>query len=934
MSATRFFRSALWRDLVPLAAGIGLSCALLFIVVQERALVRAGQQAELEVTAEQTAARLAIWLEHRLASVEQFASQLATSGDPERFAIDALALFDRSPGFRAFNLVDRQGVIRAVVPAAANAPALGRDLTRHPAATVREAVRMALEHQRPTRSRYFAFIQGGSGFAVYWPVVAADGRTTAVVNAVIAYDEMLASAVPGERLAALYRVSVFEDEGASAADRTEPGFFEVGPPLRMVGQVPFLDQPLRIVIEPREPGSILAFGSVWWLLNAVSIALGLALSALLWIASRRRRAIERQDAQIRLLMDSRTEGVLGVDLDGLCTFANAAATRLLGRDGVEALVGEAALDWLEHAPDATTREGTALSLAAAVRGGHDWSHPGARARRADGSRFDAACRVHPVTERGVLTGALLTFSDVTAEISEAERTGRLMAVLQEVPDGVMLSDAAGVIEYVNPAGRALLGLDEAALHSYRAQDLVSEEQLEWLTTTVTRQVEQDGIWQGAVDARALDGTQIPARLVVMRHEDHRGTVYYSTLLHDLRAERKAETEWRALEVRFHQAQRLESLGVLAGGVAHDFNNMLVSILGNASLALDLLPADSRVRVLIERLELGAQRAAELTGQLLAYSGRGRFEPQATNAGQLVGEMVDLLRGSLEPRVQLQFVVASPCIVTADPTQIRQLTMNLITNAADAMVDGGVVQARVAQVRCDVATLEGHLFGTSVDDCGGERDWVQLEVIDTGVGMSDAVIAQIFDPFFSTREQGKGLGLAAVLGIVRGHGACMVVESTPGVGTRFRVLLPPAEQGIAAPAVPAMRISGVLSGTALLVDDEASVREYLKSALETLGFDVIDVADGQAGIDVFAARHGELVLVIIDQSMPGLSGTAAWAQMHALDPTVPGVLVSGYDEERIDRSVADLGLAGFLQKPFGFAALRSTVQRALGVEADG
>lgn len=909
--------------LAPLAVGALASGLLVLFLIQERVAAEAHSRAETELVTEQTAARSAVWLEHRLAVLEQTAAQLARSDGSigDRFRSEAAAVIERVGGFRAINWIEPSGILRVAVPEHENVPAVGRDLTAHPVPEVRAAFLRSRDLGQPSRSPYISFYQGGSGFAVYLPVRTESGTVLGVLNGVFELSELLERAVTGPRLEDHYSVAVLD--GAGEVVFASPGD-AARPQSRVVQAVDFVDRPLHIAFSPRRPPSSLAV-TAFPLLLGLSIVVGILLAWLLRSRLGRQRNLEKQEAHIRLLLDHTEEGLMGLDPEGRVTFCNAAALRLLGMESSESPVGMPGLQWLAEQDGEDAPRADAL---AAVREGYPWDHSSARALRADGSRFDADCRIHPVREKGVLEGALVTFSDVSLQIAESERARRLSRMLTQVPDMVMLNEATGRIRYLNPAGRRLLGIDEARMATLRIVDIMSMDQVRYMEDVVRPLAAEAGHWQGQLEIHGPGGEEIPVRAAVMHHRDHLGRIYFSSVVHDLREEQRIERERRSLEHQFHQAQRLESLGVLAGGVAHDFNNMLVGIVGNASLALERLPPESPVRELIERIQTGGERAAELTGQLLAYSGRGRFEPQATDLAALVVEMADLMCSSIASGIRLETHGAASRPVMADPAQLRQLVLNLLSNAIDAVGSRGRVEASVGDLHCAPAELGGHLFPTP-DSGEAPRDWVVLEVADDGHGMSEEVLRQIFDPFFSTREHGKGLGLAAVLGIVRGHEGWLQVTSAPGEGTRFRILFPPTDAELPDAAAAPGEPSGKLSGTVLLVDDEPSVRQYLASALATLGMEVIEQTDGEQGLVTFRERHGELALVVMDQTMPGISGVDAWRQMHEIDPDVPGILISGFDQVRIDRELSGLGLAAFLQKPFRFSELRRLVRQVLG-----
>ncbi len=390
------------------------------------------------------------------------------------------------------------------------------------------------------------------------------------------------------------------------------------------------------------------------------------------------------------------------------------------------------------------------------------------------------------------------------------------------------------------------------------------------------------------------------------------------------------TERLRTEDAIQQAQKLESLGVLAGGIAHDFNNLLVAILGNASLALMDLPQESPALAAIAQIETAGQRAAELCRQMLAYSGKASFEIASLNLNALIREMTQLLQVSLARTIRLVYDFAPDLpAVECDPTQIRQVVMNLVMNAAEAIGEQpGTIRLSTAAVHAERDLLRSFLQGEQL----AEGEYVLLEVQDTGVGIAQEVLGRIFDPFFSTKFAGRGLGLAAVLGIVRGHKGALCVISTPGEGSLFRMLLPAQGAG----ALPAARASGDPrwhgQGTALVVDDQEDVREVIQRMLVSLGFEVLAAANGHEALERMQAHGPAIRLLVLDITMPGMGGEQTLRHLRERIPEVPVVLVSGHAESEVRARFAALGVTAVLQKPFTLRVLSEQLQALLGERA--
>jgi PAS domain S-box-containing protein len=396
--------------------------------------------------------------------------------------------------------------------------------------------------------------------------------------------------------------------------------------------------------------------------------------------------------------------------------------------------------------------------------------------------------------------------------------------------------------------------------------------------------------------------------------------------------RKAEAERKRLEERVLQAQKMESLGILAGGIAHDFNNLLMGILGNTDLALAKTTPESPVRPFLNSVARAAQRAADLTNQMLAYSGKGRFVVEPINLSRIVEEMGHLLATVVSKHATLRYRLSPDLApVEADATQIRQVAMNLITNASDALCDReGVITLSTGAVDADAAYL-GSLY--LADPLPAGR-YVYLEVSDTGAGMDAATQARIFDPFFTTKHTGRGLGLAAVLGIVRGHRGAVKVYSEPGQGTTIKVLFPAladAVQPVAgAPAVPAARpeVPAGERGTVLVVDDEETVRETARAMLESAGYAVLTAVDGVDGLEVLRSHPGGVAAIILDLTMPRMGGEEAFREIRRIDESVPVILSSGFNEQDTVNHFTGKGLAGFMQKPYRMKVLEEKLRAAL------
>jgi PAS domain S-box-containing protein len=388
------------------------------------------------------------------------------------------------------------------------------------------------------------------------------------------------------------------------------------------------------------------------------------------------------------------------------------------------------------------------------------------------------------------------------------------------------------------------------------------------------------------------------------------------------------TRMKRTEEALRQAQKMESLGVLAGGIAHDFNNLLVAIMGNASLILEDMPDDYPSVHLMRDVLRASQRAADLTRQMLAYSGQGRFVVQRLDLSREVQEIGSLIQTSIPRSVELDLNLRADLPgVLADSSQVQQIIMNLIINGAEAI---GEERSGSIFVTTGAEEIEAGCGRRMLPAEPPPGSYVFLEVRDTGEGMDEAVRSRIFDPFFTTKFAGRGLGLAAVLGIVRAHNGAVQVDSAPGAGTTVRVLFPAAEGAAAegsAEAPPPEDLMG--SGLILVVDDEEQVAQTARAALEHYGYSVLLAHDGVEAERLLRSEARSAALVLLDMAMPLISGEETLRRLQTIRPDVPVVLSTGYGEQHAERRFRGSKIAAFLEKPYSAADLAACVKRVLG-----
>ena len=393
---------------------------------------------------------------------------------------------------------------------------------------------------------------------------------------------------------------------------------------------------------------------------------------------------------------------------------------------------------------------------------------------------------------------------------------------------------------------------------------------------------------------------------------------------DITEAKQMEEDRQKLESQIQQTQKLESLGVLAGGIAHDFNNILMAVLGHAELALSEISPMSAARDSILQIATASRRAADLCRQMLAYSGRATFTLEQVALCELIEEMLHLLRTSITKKAVLNLNMEHHLpFIKADPSQIRQLVMNLIINASDAIgTRSGVITISAGATRCD----EDYLSKTELYEELTPGLYVHLEVTDTGCGMDAETRSRIFEPFFTTKFTGRGLGLAAAIGIVRAHKGALKVYSEPGRGTTFKVLFPAMEEAQdQAPADNKTLAPWHGKGTVLLADDEESLRALGARMLEMLGFTVLTASDGREALGIYQKRWKEIDLVLLDLTMPHMDGAQTFGELRRINPDVQVILVSGYSQEDVAARFAGKRLAGVLQKPYPLSNLQELLK---------
>ena len=500
----------------------------------------------------------------------------------------------------------------------------------------------------------------------------------------------------------------------------------------------------------------------------------------------------------------------------------------------------------------------------------------------------------------------------TAEQALHEAAVEWKATFDAIRDGVAVLDTQGVVQRSNAALPGLLGLEPREIDGRSLDELIPPaeddpplvEALETLRRTNAERVLGERSFGVTIDPIA----DSPDKL--------RGGVAIVTDI----------TERKRMDQQLWHTQKLESIGLLAGGVAHDFNNLLMGILGNASLAMDSLEDAEKTRPMLQDVVRASERAAELTRQLLAYAGKGRFVAGLVDLSSLIHDLVPLIQSSIPRKVRLMLDLEHGLpAIRADKTQIEQLVMNLIINAGEAIQD----EAGSVFVTTGIRRVRAGDLSTFLTEHKEEGNYVVLQVRDTGSGMDEEMVKRIFDPFFSTKFLGRGLGLSAALGIVRGHKGALKVTSAPAQGTSFEVLFPATAEVVATAAEPPEQSVPVQGrGTILVVEDEEVVSNLLQEALTRAGYEVLLAGNGEEALRIFPRHASRISLVLLDLVMPVMSGEEALPHLLTMKPGVPVIVSSGQDERECMRKLQEPRVAGFLQKPYLPALLVEKVHAIL------
>jgi two-component system, cell cycle sensor histidine kinase and response regulator CckA len=628
------------------------------------------------------------------------------------------------------------------------------------------------------------------------------------------------------------------------------------------------------------------------------------------------------DTHYRLVVQNAPDyAIFTMDLEGIIRTWNPAAARIMGYTEAEIVGQTAALiftaeDRAAGVPEREMRAARETGKAEDVR----WH------LRKDGSRFWANGIMTALNDdSGQCVGLAKIVSDATQrkQMEDALRQSeqRFRQAIEQLPLSTQIVAPDGRLLQVNHASEALLGL---TVEELRERNLFQVEQL--AATGVTE------LLQRAFAGEAVTGQ--PVCYVPARGPRAGETIWIETLAYPVKDDtghvkevvvvQADVTERRYAEDALRHTQRLQSIGVLAGGIAHDFNNMLTGILGNTSLALGVRSTE-QARPFLEEVIQGVERAAQLTRELLAYAGKAQVYPQSVDLCKALPELSRLIRAAMSKKVSVQFDLERSPLIEADPAQLQQLVMNLVLNAAEAY--GSETGTVVVRARCEDVTADYLRRHFATYELSPGR-YVCLEVEDTGMGMDDETQRRIFDPFFTTKFLGRGLGLSAVLGIVRAHHGGLRLTSAPGAGTTFTVLLPASSIPAATTEIVPSAEGLHGSGRVLVIEDEIAIRRIVKIGLEAYGYSVTLAENGKEGLEQLERTGGQVDLVVLDIAMPVMGGEEVMREIQRLYPGLPVVIMTGLGDMDTMNQMREHGISRFMEKPFTPEHLAREVKRVL------
>ncbi|MGV3772859.1 MAG: PAS domain S-box protein [Verrucomicrobiales bacterium] len=613
-------------------------------------------------------------------------------------------------------------------------------------------------------------------------------------------------------------------------------------------------------------------------------------------------ALRESEEHFRSLIDISSDIISIVSADGIILYESPAVTRLLGY-GVGELIGNKFVSYVH--PNDLSEFVQAFSLEVRNGGGNKPKAFSYRFKHQDGSWRFLESLIKNQTENPAVRGLVITSRDITERKVAEEQIREQAALLNKAQDAIIAIDLnAWTFSFWNHSAEKLYGWTSEEVIGKQSGDLISSNDAS-KALEARQQTLKRGDWLGEMSQVTKSGAELTVEsrwsLVLNRDGQPKSILIINTDI----------TERKKLEAHFLRAQRMESIGTLAGGIAHELNNVLTPFIMSIKMLRDHT-TDTVELSILETLETSAHRGASIVQQVLSFARGVESERTLIQIRHPLNEVIKIARETFPPVIQIKSKIGQDlCPVLGDATQLHQVFMNLLVNARDAMPYGGRLQ-----IEAENAVIDESYAKMQPDAQPGP--YVVISVADTGSGMAPGLLSKIFEPFFTTKEIGKGtgLGLSTALGIVKSHKGFLTVYSEQGKGSCFKVHLPAAEAAWQPPAASEAKALPLGHGeTILVVDDEAAIREIIKVTLENNGYSVITASDGTEAVALFAAQRSEIDGIVVDVMMPYMDGPATIRAIQKLDPSARFIAISGLMENEKIAEMSDVGQISFLAKPF-------------------
>jgi len=624
--------------------------------------------------------------------------------------------------------------------------------------------------------------------------------------------------------------------------------------------------------------------------------------------------IESNNRFLQSLIDLAHVGIVVYQQDRIL-LANPYILNRVGMASMDELKGKDVIQFIH--PDDRFAAGQRIKRV--LEEGDEFHHVPVRYLDASGNTMDFELSSTPIQYHGIAAVLSVTM-EVTARKRAEESLRKLSLAVEHAGESIVITNKHGLIDYINPAFTRITGYSKSDVVGMYAKDLRSNEQNASFYPSMRACILAGDIWQGEVLNRKKDGNAYPAILTVSPIIDASGkTTHFVGVEFDM-------SEQKDLEQQFHQAQKMEVIGTLVGGITHDFNNILAGIMGNIYLIKEDIDASSEALERLNLMEQGSQRAADMIAQLLTFARKGIVEMQVLTLAPYLKKTCKLLRVSVPENITFeQHFCSEPLRVKADTTQLHQLLMNLVNNARDAIarIKEPYIGVRLEYFQTDAVFLKAHPYFKA--GC-----YAKLSVSDNGHGISSIQKEHIFEPFFTTKEIGKGtgLGLAMVMGAVKTHHGFIELDSTPAKGTTFHVFLPLLEQANETPELTEIQPQGGDGALVLLVDDEQTLCEVNKEVLNALNYNVLMANNGEQALALFKAHKEEVAIALLDVVMPRMGGIELAEQIRAIKPDLPIIFLTGYSTSSLFDDIPQDPHSILLNKPVRIAKLGQQLHKML------